>query len=107
MQKAYDLLKFTIPVLNKYPRNQKFTLADRIQDQLSGLLELYIEAYYSSAAKKRPLLFKANIELEKLRHYFRLSYELGLFHSNKYEAFALRLNEIGQMTGGWLKSLPQ
>ncbi len=59
IQKVYELLKFTIPVLNKYPRNQKFTLADRIQNQLSDLLELYIEAYYISGREKKRLLFKA------------------------------------------------
>lgn len=107
IQKVYELLKFTIPVLNKFPRNQKFTLADRIQNQLSDLLELYIEAYYIPGREKKRLLFKANIDLEKLRHYFRLSYELGLFPSTKYEEFAIRLNEIGKMTGGWLKALPK
>lgn len=104
-QKVYDLLKFAIPALNKFPRNQKFTLGDRIQNQLSDLLELYMEAYYSKAPQKRLLLAKANVRLEVLRHYFRLCYDLGLFHSGKYEAFATRLNEIGRMTGGWLKSL--
>lgn len=105
IQKVYDLLKFAIPVLNKYPRNQKFTLADRIQNQFSDLLELYIDAYYASSSKKKPLLQQANIQLEKLRHYLRLSYELRLISSNKYQEFATRLNEIGKMTGGWLKSL--
>ena len=105
LQKVYALLKDTVPVLNKFPRSQKFTLADRIQNQLSDLLELYIEAYYYTAPDKKPLLIKANISLEKLRHYFRLCYDLGLYGSNKYEEFALKLNEIGKMTGGWIKSL--
>lgn len=30
-QKVYDLLKFTILTLNKFPKSQKFTLGDRIQ----------------------------------------------------------------------------
>lgn len=105
VQKMYDLLKFTIPVLNKFPRSQKFTLADRIQNQLSDLLDLYIEAYYLPAAQKKDLLSKANISLEKCRHYFRLCYDLGIFDSIKYHEFAQRLHEIGRMTGGWLKSL--
>lgn len=105
IQKVYELLKNTIPVLNKFPRNQKFSLGDRIQNQLSDLLELYIEAYYLPGGQKKALLFRANISLEKLRHYFRLCYELGLIHSNKYKEFAFQTNEIGKMTGGWLKSL--
>ena len=105
IQKMYEFLKNTIPVLNKFPRSQKFTLGDRIQNQLSDLLELYIQAYYASASGKKPLLHQANIQLEIIRHYFRLAYELGLYHSNRYQDFAERLHEIGRMTGGWLKSL--
>ena len=98
-------MKTIIPVLNKFPRSQKFALADRIQNQISDLLELYIEAYYQSGATKLSILNKANIILEKLRHYFRLCYDLGLISSNRYRDFAERLNEIGRMTGGWIKSL--
>lgn len=105
IQKMYDLLKFTIPILNKFPRSQKFTLADRIQNQLSDLLDLYIEAYYLPSPQKKLLLAKANISLEKLRHYCRLCYDLGIFNSTKYQELAERLQEIGRMTGGWLKSL--
>lgn len=104
-QKVYDLLKNTIPVLNRFPRNQKFVLGDRIQNQLSELLELYINAYFQSKNHKVPLLNQANIKLEILRHYFRLAYDLGLYKSTIYQSFAEKLHEIGRMTGGWLKSL--
>ncbi len=46
-----------------------------------------------------------NIRLEILRQYFRLCYDLRLYNSLKYKDFAERLDEIGHMTGGWLKSL--
>ncbi len=105
IQKVYDLLKNTIPILNKFPRSQKFSLGDRIQNQLSDLLELYIKAYYASSSDKKNLLEQANTQLEIIRHYFRLAYDLGLYHSRKYHFFAEQLHEIGRMTGGWLKSL--
>ncbi len=106
VQKVYEMLKYTIPVLNRYPKNQKFVLADRIQNQLTDLLELYIEAFYASSNRKKTLLVRANVTLEKLRHLFRLSYELNLIHEKRYEDFSMKLNEIGKMTGGWLRSLP-
>lgn len=105
VQKAYDLLRYTIPMLNKFPRSQRFTLADRIQNSLTELLEELIRAYYSPAARKKELLQQVNIRLEILRHHFRLCYDLGLYSSLKYKEFAERLDEIGRMTGGWLKSL--
>lgn len=101
----YDLLKDTIPVLNRFPRSQKFTLGDRIQNQISDLLEQYIKAYYSPPKEKLALLLQANISLEIIRHYFRLAFDLGLYKSTKYHEFAKKLHEIGKMTGGWIKSL--
>jgi hypothetical protein len=105
VRKAYDLLLHTIPVLNKFPRNQRFALADRIQGGLTELLEALVRAYYSPLAMKKDLLLQVNIQLEILRHYFRLCYDLGLYSSLKYQEFAERLDEIGRMNGGWLKSL--
>lgn len=106
-QKVYLLLRNTIPVLNRFPKNQKFVLADRIQSQLSDLLEAYIRAYYVPKPEKRPILAHANVQLEILRHYFRLAFDLGLYSSKQYQQFAEALQEIGRMTGGWLKSLEQ
>ena len=54
---------------------------------------------------KKALLVQANIQLEIIRHYFRLGYDLGLYASTKYQYFAETLHEIGSMTGGWIKSL--
>lgn len=104
-QKVYLLLLHTIPVLNRFPKNQKFTLGDRIQLQLSELLELYVHAYYAPKAEKYTLLVKANVQLEIIRHYFRLGFDLGLYASTQYQHFAEALHEIGSMTGGWIKSI--
>ena len=99
------MLKTIIPILNRFPKNQKFTLADRIQDQVSDLLEIYIKAYYIAPKQKLALLKEANIQLETLRHYLRLCYELGILKPALYKDLSLRLNEIGRMTGGWIKHL--
>ncbi|HAD13053.1 MAG TPA: diversity-generating retroelement protein Avd [Saprospirales bacterium] len=103
--KAYDLLKHTLPIIEGFPRSQKFTLGDRIQNHLSDLLEMLIEAYYLPAAEKRPALQKVNIKLEQLRYFFRLGFDRGHYNSIRYNEFAQRLDEIGRMVGGWIKSL--
>lgn len=105
LQKVYLLLKEVIPEINRFPKNQKFTLGDRLQNQISDLLEAFIKAYYKPKSEKLPLLREANIQLEIIRHYFRLGFDLGLYNSLKYNYFAEKLQEIGKMTGGWLNSL--
>lgn len=103
--KAYDLLKTSIPFIAKLPRQHKFTFGDRVQNHLSDLLEILIEAYYAPSAQKKALLVRTNILLEKTRYYFRLGFDLGLYDSIRYNNLAARVDEIGRMCGGWLKSL--
>ena len=103
--KAYDLLKTAIPLLNELPRQYKFSLGDRLQNHLSDVLESLIEAVYLPPAEKKPVLRKVNLSLEKIRFYFRLGYDFGLYNSTRYKFFTDKVDEIGRMTGGWLKSL--
>jgi hypothetical protein len=105
--KAYELLKYTLPTLEGLPRSQKFTLGDRVQNHLSDLLEMLIEAYYLPGSEKRPVLMRINIRLEMLRHFYRLGFERGHYNSLKYRDFSEKTDEIGRMVGGWLKSLPR
>ncbi len=102
---TYELTKFMIGLLKNFPRDQKFLLGDRMQNTTSDLLEIFIEAYYSKSKNKIALLEKANILLEKLRFYTRLCYELGLYNSRKYSEISDKIQEIGRMNGGWIKSL--
>jgi hypothetical protein len=103
--KAYELLKFTLPLINRLPKNQKFTYGDRLQNHLTDLLEQLLEAFYSPPDAKRPLLMRINIRLEKLRFLFRLGFETGLFDSGMYRELSSRTDEIGRMCGGWLRAI--
>ncbi len=103
--KTYDFLKIMLTTLKHFPKNQKFLLGDKIQTLTSDILELLIEAYYSPTDAKKDLLNQTNIKLEILRYYLRLCYELGFYNSKKYKFLFEKVQEIGKMNGGWLKSL--
>lgn len=105
LSKAHDIWKLLFPILAKCPRHYKFTLGDRSQQHASDLMELLVEAYYSSPEIKKPLLHKANIKVELLRRYLRIAYELGVFSSSTLARLSEPLDEIGRMIGGWIKSL--
>ncbi len=49
--KMYDLVKYLMPIINRFPRDYKFTLGDRITNLVLDLLEKYIEAYYTGNTK--------------------------------------------------------
>ncbi|HAD10943.1 MAG TPA: diversity-generating retroelement protein Avd [Saprospirales bacterium] len=103
---TYEFLKMMIGVMQHFPRDQKFLIANRMQNLISDLLDLFVEAYYSSGSDKKIKLMEANVKIEQLRYYVRLCYELGFFNSIKYGLIIDKMQELGRMNGGWIKSLP-
>lgn len=99
--KLYDYLLWMIPKLDKYPRSQKFLLADRIETLMLDILELLIDAAYSK--NKYQMLRSANLKLEKLRYLVRLSKDLKLINMKSYEYSARAIDGIGISIGGWIK----
>jgi len=99
--KTYDLLKYCIPILAKFPRDQKFLLGDQFQKLVTEVLDAFIEAYYSK--NKLHILIPANMNLEKLRYRIRLSHDLKLISNKQYGHLAEKVDEIGRMLGGWIK----
>jgi len=103
LTKIHDLLLYIIPQLNKFPRNQKFVLGDRIQVKVMDVQELCLRAYYGR--NKRLELLDANLQLEVTRHLVRLSYNLRLINGKAYGVISEKIDEVGRMIGGWIKSL--
>lgn len=99
--KLYDYILWLIPKLEKFPRSQKFLMADRIESLMLDILMLLIEAAYSR--QKAGVLKTANLKLEQLRYLIRLSKDLKLVSLQNYEFSARAANEIGTSIGGWLK----
>jgi hypothetical protein len=98
---TYDHAKWTIPALQKFPRDQRFLLGDRIERQILDILELLISANYSK--EKLEYLKEANLKLEVLRFLWRLSLDLKYLDSRRYEFVSVRLHDIGNLVGGWIK----
>lgn len=101
--RTYDLLKWLMPAISKFPKDKRYTLGQRLENQLLDILALLIEANYSKV--KIDLLKRANIELEILRHLIRLCYDLSFINPARYEYCSEQINETGKLVGGWIKSL--
>ena len=82
LEKAYQFLLWLIPVVDKFPRAQKFLLADRIQTLALDMHESLIEATYNR--NPAPHLMACNLRLEKLRFLFRLAMDLRCTDSARY-----------------------
>jgi four helix bundle protein len=102
--KTSDFILWLLDHTEKFPKSERFRLAKRIEDSAFSFYELLIQAARSS--QKRRVLIQADLELEKLRLYVRLSQSRKLTNPRQYRHAAGMLVEIGRLLGGWLKSLP-
>ena len=99
--KTYDLLKYLLPVTQKFPKSQRFVMAERIQDAALDLYECLLEARKVDLLTRRDVLRRADVELEKLRLHLRLSMELEYLKFPQYKHASGYVVEVGRMLGAW------
>lgn len=98
-----ELLKWFLPLLHKLPRSHRFSLGDRMESRLLDILEDLIKATYDRR-ERASALAQANLNLDIVRHLLRLSMELGLVGSKRYEHGSRLLVGLGEQVGGWLRA---
>jgi hypothetical protein len=101
--RTHDLLVWLIPHTLRYPKEQRFVLARRLQDTALDLQEQLLEAGLSHGAAQKAALARADITLAKLRYHLRLAQELALMDQSQYAHVAGLVAEIGRLLGGWMK----
>jgi len=99
--KTYDLIKWLMPTISKFPKSKRYALGARIENKLLDILELLLIAHYSK--EKLETLKKANLQLESFRYLLRLSFDFWYLSSKQYEFASQGTNEIGRLVGGWIK----
>jgi hypothetical protein len=99
--KTYDFIKWLIPLTIKFPRHQRFVVAQAMQQSALNLQERLIEAV--RLPNTAGCLQAANVELDKLRFYLRLSADLGYMSLEQQRHAGQMLAEIGKMVGNWQK----
>ncbi len=69
-QKTYDFMLWLHPVVNKFPKSQRFVLGQRIENKTIDLIHAFIVA--NAAREKYALLAAASVNLDELRILVRL-----------------------------------
>lgn len=72
---AFDLVKWSLGAIAKFPRSHRFVLGERMERRLYDILERLVEAKYTR--DKAGLLRRVNLDLTILRFQVRLASELG------------------------------
>lgn len=95
---------FMVWLLNhtgKFPKDERFRLAKRIDDALFDFHKSLTQAAYETSAKAH--LRQADLHLQLLRTYLRLALELKYSSPDQFHCAAEHLDEIGKLLGGWMK----
>lgn len=98
-QKVYDFALWLHPVLNKFPKNQRFVLGQRIENKILDIIHSMIVA--NVMRDKSTALQQASVELDELRILIRLSKDLRFVNIKQYGVAAEKMNEIGRLLSGW------
>ncbi len=101
--KTYDFLLWLMNHTERFPKNERFRMARRLEDTAFNFYETLVQAARSTR-RQRNVLLNADLELDKLRLYMRLSHARGLTNKKQYQYASAKLVEIGKLLGGWLKT---
>jgi len=98
--KTYDFLLWLIPLTLKFPKSQRFLLAERLSKMALDFYDTILEAVMEPR-RQDELLDGADKLLTKMRLYVRLSYDLKCISLGQLEHAARMMDEIGRLIGGW------
>jgi four helix bundle protein len=102
-QKVYDFSLYAFPIIDKFPKREKFALCTNIKNSILTLQRLIIKA--NKSRNKKPFLYDADVEIEQIRFLIRFSYDKKFLSHKAFVQISERLREIGKLLGGWIKSL--
>ena len=66
------------------------------------MLAYIVEAIHSP--RKRQILHRANLSIEKIRALLHLAVERQCVSAHQWEHITSEINEAGAMVGGWIKA---
>ena len=87
--------------VESFPRNARFTLAERIVDAALAVMEHIVRAIYTR--ERSTLLDEINIQFEWLRVLFGIAHRRRYLSTRQYEGMARDIDSAGRMVGGWRK----
>src|SRR3989338_7480381 len=101
-EKVYQLVLWLYPTIQKFPKAQRFVLGQQIENTALDILRGVIRA--NAEREKLPHLKQVSVDLDTLRILLRLSKDLEFLSVRQYGFAAERVNEVGKLLGGWIKS---
>lgn len=101
-QKIYDFTLYLFPIVDRFPKFEKFVICTMLKTCVLGMAKGVIRA--NKSRNKKPLLYDIDVQLEELKFLLRLSHDRKYLSHRSYEQSSKLTAEIGRLLGGWIKS---
>ena len=105
--KIYELYKLLYSYHARIPKVHRYTLWQKIEETTLTLLETLIETSHNQGGERLQTLYVLSHRLDLLKVLMRLAKETRAIDAKQYLMIQTLLQEIGKMTGGWIKSVPR
>lgn len=105
LRETMELYKEFVVYLKTFPKKDQYLLGRRCEDYILDFLQEVFKATSASKQEKLEFLIKANIKFEVLKILFRTARDLKMIDNKKYLSLESRVQQIGKMLGGWMRSL--
>jgi len=100
--KTHDLLAWLLATTRKFPREQRFVLAARLQNTAFEL-QAALTAAGQDHSHTAEHLVQADVALALLRKHLLLCEELKLITGDQYRHASELTGEVGRLLGAWRK----
>ncbi len=98
LYKEIYTLRFTVPKIDRY------AIWQRVENTNLEVLEGILRAIGLPKSEKAGVLEESSNKLNMLRVFIRLAKDVRAIDNKKYIILQEKLDEIGRMLGGWIKS---
>ena len=103
LQKIEDMMEYAYPVLQQFPKAEKYSMAADLKRCMDIMLERCVEA--EIAYYKKTTLRELDVAVAKCKTYVKMAYRLKFMSYKKFEIINDYLTQIGKMVGGWIKTM--
>lgn len=105
IQKVYDFYREFYQLIHQMPKQDRHTVGEKIQNICLEFLENLIYASRTDKKNKFGYLEQTAAKLDLLKLLLRLAEDTKSISTKRYLALSEKLQEIGKMLGGWIRSL--
>ena len=104
-QKYIDLIEYGYRLLIKYPKYEKYALVSEIRRNMYQSLKYILYANkIANKYNRLDILNRLDAEIATQSFFVRFSYKNKYINTSNYYEWSKRLEEIGKILGGWIKS---